>query len=196
MITLAWDIDDVLNELMETWFKVWWQPEHPGCTLRYENIEKNPPHQLIGVDLDEYLQSLDAFRLSGHYEQMQPNRKVLEWFKKHGFLFRHIALTSAPRKAASISASWVIRHFGDWIRTFHFIPSPRRNENLAGYDTTKADYLKWLDRVDILIDDNEHNVVGLNMAGIKYFLVARPWNSSLLRMEDLLNELSDMHHRA
>ena len=190
MLTIAWDVDDVLNELMRTWLDVWWRPQHPGCMLNYEDIKKNPPHELLGVERDEYLQSLDEFRLSGHYEQLQPNPKVLEWFKKHGSSFRHIAVTSVPRVAAPVSASWVIRHFGDWIRTFHFVPSPRRSEILPEYDTTKADYLKWLNRVNILIDDNEHNVTDLTITGIQYFLISRPWNSSSLRMEDLLYTLS------
>lgn len=190
MLTLAWDVDDVLNDLMRIWLDVWWRPQHPGCMLTYEDIKKNPPHQLLGVGLDKYLQSLDEFRLSGRYEQMQPNPEVIEWFEKHGSLFRHIAVTSVPRVAAPVSALWVIRHFGDWIRTFHFVPSPRRSEILPEYDTTKADYLKWLNRVDILIDDNEYNVAGLIIIGIQYFLVSRPWNSSTFRMDDLLCTLS------
>ena len=189
-ITLAWDIDDVLNDLMRNWLEAWWRPQHPDCMLNYEDIKKNPPHQLLGVELDEYLQSIDDFRLSGYYEQMQPNFKVLEWFKKNGSSFRHIALTSVPRIAASVSAAWVIRHFGDWIRTFHFVPSPRSDEILPEYDTTKADYLRWLNRVDMLIDDSEKNVAGLTRMGIQYFLVSRPWNTSLLKMEDLLFNLS------
>jgi hypothetical protein len=190
MFTLAWDVDDVLNNLMRVWLEAWWLPQHPGCMLNYEDIKKNPPHKLLGVDLDEYLQSLDEFRLSGHYEQMQPNIKALEWFEKYGSSFRHITVTSAPRIAASVSASWVIRHFGDWIRTFHFVPSLRRGEILPEYDTTKAACLSWVNSVDILIEDNEKNVTGLTKMGIQYFIVRRPWNSSLLKMEDLLNNLS------
>ena len=190
MLTIAWDVDDVLNELMRTWLEVWWRPKHPGCILNYEDIRKNPPHPLLGVELDEYLQSLDEFRLSGRYEQMQPNPEVLEWFKKHGSSFRHIAVTSVSRIAAPVSASWVIRHFGDWIRTFHFVPSSRRGEMLPEYDTTKADYLRWLNRVDVFIEDNEHNVTGLPKTGIKYFLVSRPWNLSTFSMDDLLGTLS------
>ena len=190
MLTLAWDVDDVLNEFMRTWLDVWWRPQHAGCLLNYEDIKKNPPHQMLGVDLDKYLQSLDEFRLSGSYEQMKPNPKAHEWFKKYGSSFRHIAVTSTPRATAPVSASWVIRHFGDWIRTFHFGPSLRHDESLPEYDTTKADYLKWLSRVDILIDDNEQNIKGLTITNIQCFLVSRPWNSSSLRMKDLLHTLS------
>lgn len=190
MLTLAWDVDDVLNDLMRNFLEVWWRPRHPGCMLNYEDIKNNPPYQLLSVELDEYLQSLDDFRLSGCYEQMQPNPKVLEWFQRHGSSFRHIALTAVPRVAGNVSASWVIRHFGDWIRTFHFVPSKRPGQILHEYDNTKADYLRWLNRVDILIDDNKDNVKDLNITGIQYFLVSRPWNTGSLNIKELLHTLS------
>jgi len=190
MLTIAWDVDDVLNDLTRTWLEEWWRPRHPGCMLKYEDVKKNPPHQLLGVELDEYLQSLDDFRLSGRYEQMQPNPEVLEWFKKYGSSFRHIAVTSVPRVAAPVSASWVIRHFGDWIRTFHFVPSPRPGDIPTTYESTKAGYLRWLNRVDIFIDDNTRNVHEVRSLGIRCFLVSQPWNSSTLRKEDLLCALS------
>ena len=194
MLTLAWDVDDVLNDLMRTWLEVWWRPQHRGCTLKYKDIKENPPHQLLGIELDEYLQSLDEFRLSGCYEQMQPNPEVLKWFEKDGSAFRHIAVTSVPRVAGPISSSWVIRHFGDWIRTLHFVPSARRDHVLPEYDTTKADCLKRLNPVDIFIDDSEHHLMGLTKTGIRYFLVSRPWNTSTLKTQDLLRTLSGLRH--
>jgi len=190
MLTLAWDIDDVLNDLMRTWFETWWRPQHPGCILNYEDIKKNPPHQLLGVELDEYLQSLDDFRLSGRYEHIQPNPEVLEWFKKDGSSFRHIAITSVPRVAAQVSASWVIRHFGDWIRTFHFVPSPRPGDIPQSYESSKIAYLKWLDRVDIFIDDSEKNIYEIKTLGISCFLISQPWNSSGMEIEEILESLT------
>ena len=190
MFTLAWDIDDVLNDLMRTWFEEWWRPRHPECMLDCEDIKKNPPDQLLGIALDEYLQSLDDFRLSGRYEQMQPHSEVLEWFKKHGSLFRHIAVTSVPREAAPVSAAWVISHFGDWIRTFHFVPSPRVGDISTTYESTKAGYLKWLNRVDIFIDDNEKNVHEARSLGTRCFLVSQPWNSGGIKIEEILESLN------
>ena len=190
MLTIAWDVDDVLNDLMRTWFETWWRPQHPDSILNYEDIKKNPPRQLLGVELDEYLQSLDDFRLSGHYEQMQPNPNVLDWFKRHGPSFRHIAVTSVPRLAAPVSASWVIRYFGDWIRTFHLVPSPRPGDIPTTFESTKAGYLKWLNRVDIFIDDNEKNVYEVKALGIRSFLVYQPWNSSGTEIEKILSKIS------
>jgi hypothetical protein len=120
---------------------------------------------------------------------MQPNPEVLKWFEKDGSAFRHIAVTSVPRVAGPISSSWVIRHFGDWIRTLHFVPSARGGHVLPEYDATKADCLKRLNPVDIFIDDSEHNLTGLTKTGIRYFLVSRPWNTSTLTMKDLLRIL-------
>lgn len=192
MLTLAWDVDDVLNDLMRTWLEVWWRPQHPDCMLNYEDIKENPPHQLIGVELDEYLQSLDDFRLSESYKKMYPNPKVFEWFNRHGFSFRHIAVTSVPRVAASVSASWLISHFGDWIRTFHFVPSARPRDISTTYESTKAGYLKWLNRVDIFIDDNEKDIHEVSSLGIHCFLVSQPWNSSSLKIESLLSSLTEL----
>jgi len=190
MLTLAWDVDDVLNGLMRTWFKEWWRPRHPECMLDCEDIRENPPQQLLGVELDEYLQSLDDFRLSGRYEKMRPNSNVLEWFKKYGSSFRHIAVTSVPRVAAPVSALWVIRYFGDWIRTFHFTPSFRPGDTSTTFESTKANYLKWVNQVDIFIDDNEKNIHEVNSLGIRCFLVSQPWNFGGMKIEETLKSLT------
>ena len=42
--------------------------------------------------------------------------------------------------------------------SFHFVPSPRLGEQAPEYDRNKADYLKWLNKVDILVEDSEQNI--------------------------------------
>jgi hypothetical protein len=190
MLTIAWDIDDVLNDLMGVWFEEWWKPEHTDCVLNYKDLTENPPHQLLGVGQSDYLQSLDAFRLSGDYDRLQPNSQVLKWFEKHGPSYRHMALTAVPRIAASISASWVFRHFGDWIRTFHFVPSHRPGDIPTSYETTKADYLNWLKRIDIFIDDHANNVCDVKSTKIRCFMLSRPWNSGGMAINEILEALS------
>jgi len=175
---------------MYTWFEEWWKPKHPGCILNYEDLTENPPHQLLGVALNEYLESLDTFRLSGHYEKMLPNPEILKWFGNHGAAYRHISLTAVPRIAASVSATWVMRHFGDWIRTFHFVPSPRPEDIATSYETSKAGYLKWLNRSDIFIDDHTGNVQDAKSMGIRSILLSRPWNSGGMETEVILDLLT------
>jgi len=130
MKTIAWDIDDVLNDLMLLWFKQKWVAEHRDCRLRYEELTENPPHKLLEVGLNDYLGSLDEYRLSPLYQQMSPIQEVRGWFVKYGGNFRHIALTAVPLIAAPASAQWVFKNFGTWIRTFHFVPSKRGGQDI------------------------------------------------------------------
>jgi hypothetical protein len=191
MLTIAWDIDDVLNNLMADWLKEKWLPEHPGCGVTFEQIIENPPERILKSTREEYLESLDAFRLSGRYMHMSPNPEALDWFQRSGDKARHIALTAVPLKAAHVSAHWVMKNFGKWIRGFHFVPS-FRPESIPSYDENKAGYLKWLDKVDLFIDDSPENILQAQNLGVKGMLIFRPWNKSSLTLKDALKELDDL----
>jgi len=178
LLTIAWDVDDVLNDLTRLWFEKEWLLSHPGCKAGFAELKQNPPHQILGVTLEEYLSSLDAFRLSVNYERLEPLKEAVEWFNEYGGNFRHIALTAVPLTAAPRSASWVLAHFGKWIRTFHFIPSARSAEGLVEYDRDKGAYLGWLKKADILVEDKEENIRSAAKAGVRGILIPRPWNNA------------------
>jgi 5'(3')-deoxyribonucleotidase len=188
--TIAWDVDDVLNDLMRCWFENQWLPYHPDCHKRYEDLKENPPHMILGIGLEDYLKSLDEFRLSDQYNSMQPVHEVMEWFQINGESYRHIALTSVPLKAAFMSAQWVLRNFGKWIRTFHFVPSKRADEVLPEYDKDKGDFLKWLGKADIFIDDNMANARNAEESGVRCVLVPKPWNNQNDTYEGVLGSLT------
>ena len=191
MLTVVWDVDDVLNGLMEQWFKECWLIEHPDCKVSYAELAANPPHQSLGVTLDEYLASLDSFRKTEKASNMQPNPRALAWFRDEGKRFRHIALTARPLESAPDVAHWVMRHFGAWIRCFGLVPS-RVEEDIPIYDCSKGEYLKWLGRGDILVDDSVENCLQADSLGLKTLLYAQPWNQSTLTDDALLHELSDL----
>ncbi|NCQ92054.1 MAG: hypothetical protein GPI94_15440 [Microcystis aeruginosa LG13-03] len=189
MPTIVWDVDDVLNTLMKSWFEECWLTLHPECLLQYEDLVENPPHRLLGVSLGEYLDSLDKFRLSGGFQQLKPVGEILEWFDKLGGGFRHIALTATPMVAAPISAAWVMRHFGQWIRCFSFVPSKRKGEYTPQYDNTKGEFLSWWNKADILMDDNLANFEAAKSVGIQSILMPQPWNNSKLTIAESLELL-------
>jgi hypothetical protein len=174
---------------MRFWFEKKWVIEHGQCALKYHQLLENPPYRLLGVTRDEYLDSLDTFRLSGQYRKIQPTPEVKKWFLRYGKFFRHITLTAVPQKAAHVSAEWVLRHFGVWIRTFHFVPSFRKGKGQPQYDKNKKDFLKWIDKIDIFIDDNEANLKQAKELGIKGILFPRPWNSSKLTINETLRNI-------
>ncbi len=190
MQTIVWDIDDVLNDLMKNWYELKWLPENNSCKVIYEGLTHNPPYELLEITQEEYLQSLDSFRLSDTGRQLTPAKDVVNWFQLHGHRFRHIALTATPIQCAHNSAAWVLKHFGKWIRSFAYVPSKRHNDPEFNYDITKKDYLQWLGKADILIDDNTGNVEGARQLGIQAFLVPRPWNKADGTFTDILNDLS------
>ena len=107
---IAWDVDDVMNDLTRRWLEDRWLPAHPACGLKYEHIVENPPHSLLGVPLGEYLQSLDEYRME-KYLALEPNPVLLKWFETNGAEFRHIVVTAVPLLTASLSAKWVFQHF-------------------------------------------------------------------------------------
>lgn len=187
---VIWDVDDVLNELMRQWFEQWWLPRHPAATARYGDIAANPPHEVLGITEQKYLESLDEFR-DAHFANLVPRAEVLAWFTEHGDRGHHVALSAPPERFAHMSAAWVIKNFGKWIRTFAFVPARRGRPDVADPRVAKRDYLQWLGHGDVFLDDRDANVAaarGLGMIGI---VVPQPWNaSSHGSVVDALDELT------
>jgi len=190
--TIVWDVDDVLNELMKNWFELYWLSDNPACKITYDNISENPPHQILGMNKQAYLDSLDQFRQSEHAVNMKPVPALIEWFKVNGGNFHHIALTASPLRSASKSSEWVFRHFGAWIRSFNFVPSMRIHENIPAFHNTKADFLRWWQQADIFVDDNPVNLAGAETLGIQTVCIPQPWNSSKHTLAETLEGLANL----
>jgi hypothetical protein len=174
---VIWDVDDVLNELMREWFEAWWLPRNPGCTARYGDIAANPPHGVLGISEREYLASLDEFR-TARFAELRPRPEVAEWFAAHGDRAHHVALSAPPEPFAHMSAAWVIKNFGRWIRTFAFVPARRGRPEVADPHAAKRDYLQWLGRGDVFLDDRQVNVDAARELGLAGIVVPQPWNAS------------------
>jgi FMN phosphatase YigB (HAD superfamily) len=186
MLTIVWDVDDVLNDLMASWLRDVWLPEHPGCGVSYEEISENPPHRVLGIEKVEYLTSLDAFRVSEAARRLTPNAEILDWLRAYGDRYRHVALTARPLASAGAAAEWVFRHFGNYVRCFGVVPS-RLDSAAPLYDTDKADFLKWFREADYFVDDSEENVTAVRKLGVHCLVYPQPWN----RSKDRLNLVTD-----
>lgn len=191
MFTIVWDVDDVLNDLMFQWFTHCWLERTPDCSVTYSELSQNPPYEALGISGSTYLNSLDLFRRTDRALNLQPNSDVLEWMRRHGSKFRHIALTARPLESAPEVAHWVMKHFGAWIRNVGVVPT-RTVDNVPVYDRTKGEYLKWLRCGDIMIDDSIENVTQAQSLGLKTLLYPQPWNNSIFTVATLLKELSDL----
>jgi hypothetical protein len=160
---------------MFEWFKEFKKKNQVSAA--YTDLRRNPPCDELGISLDSYLESLDEFR-AGRMLELTPLPEVFEWFEIYGAAYRHIALTAVPFKFAPYSAQWLFKHYGNWFREYHFVPSPRKSDKIIAYDENKGDVLKRLDRVDLFIDDNEKNIAQAAKLGIKSITFPCPWNKS------------------
>ena len=189
MLTIVWDVDDVLNDLMRSWFAEAWKPLHPRCELSYSDITENPPDHLLGVARSEYLSSLDTFRASERARRMAPNSVVLEWFQEFGAGYRHLALTARPLESTPSVAEWLFRHFGAYIRGFCVVPT-RLAAGLPTYHRHKADFLQWFGKADILVDDSKENLRQAAELGVRGVLYPQPWNRSSQTVQQALESLA------
>lgn len=183
--TVVWDVDDVLNDLMRSWLDSAWAPDHPGAAPRYADLHTNPPDELLGLSRTEYHLSLDAFRLGSGYARLEPNPAILAWLEAEGSRCRHVALTATPLGAAPATASWVLRHFGRWIREFAFIPAAREGEILHTYDGNKGAWLARSGVSSVLVDDSPLNLAMAQASGAATLLWPQPWNDGVNATETL-----------
>lgn len=191
MLTIVWDVDDVLNELMLAWFSEAWKPSHPDCKLSYSEITENPPDRVLGIPRSDYLSSLDSFRLSEQARNMQPNPAVLEWLRDSGSGYRHMALTARPLDSTPIAAEWLFRHFGAYMRGFGVVPT-RLAAGVPAYDRDKGEFLRWFGKADILVDDSEENLRAAEKLGIEGVLYPQPWNHASHSVRDTLEAVAQL----
>lgn len=191
MKTIAWDVDDVLNNLMFDWFTKHWKNNNPS-DVEYKDLIQNPPHQVLNITKDSYLASLDEFRSYKYYQSLKPGKDISDWFDKYGSRARHIVITAVPYTKVDLSAAWVLKHLGKWIRSFNYVPSFRRNFEIPVYDNSKKEFLSWFNKVDILVEDNAKNCVDAESIGINTFLVNQPWNDSRMNIQEVLDNLTSI----
>lgn len=190
--TIAWDVDDVLNDVMRRWLFDCWKPAHSEHPIAFEDIDANPPHGILAIPVSAYLNSLDAYRLSGAYAALEPLPEVLSWFKSRGAHFNHLAVTSVPLSCAHVSAEWVMRHFSKWMRSFNVVPSKREAEPYAARTASKGEFLTRFRAIDLFIDDSAQNVAEVRSSGIPAVLFPRPWNKAEHSVADLLTHLDSL----
>jgi len=185
---IIWDVDDVLNHLMRDWFFFWQNLNH-NQTTKFDELHDNPPHTILEISLNEYLNSLDEFRNLEKARSLEPNQHLLQWFHQYGSHHTHIALTARPLTTMSNQAWWVYKNFGLWIHTVAVVPAARDAENPMRFKK-KAQYIEWLGKGDLFVDDNHENVAAVAKLGLQTLLYPQPWNNSRQSEAELIKQLT------
>ncbi|MBF0443314.1 MAG: hypothetical protein HQK54_15510 [Oligoflexales bacterium] len=189
MKVIVWDIDDVLNDLMNEWLVHAISSGEVRRSISYNNITSNPPHKILSMSLSDYHKSLDGFRKSEKAFNMKPTPEIFKWFQDKGENFCHIAVTARPISTAPQAAGWLFSHFGKWFRSFHFVPSQRDDEISPSYHVSKGELISKIDNVSYFIDDSEENIETVLDKNIKRLLFPRPWNKSPYSVSEILSIL-------
>jgi hypothetical protein len=187
--TVVWDVDDVLNDLMAAWLTHAWAPAHPDRPVPYADVRANPPNELLGIGLVDYIASLDAFRAGEGYAALEPNPRILAWLDANGERCRHVALTATAFRAVPATAAWVLRHFGRWIREFAFVPAARAGEDLPCFDRDKGEWIARRSGPVVLVDDSPANLAAAAAVGAGTVRWPQPWNAEPAQPVDALAEL-------
>jgi 5'(3')-deoxyribonucleotidase len=183
---IVWDVDDVLNNLTRDFFHVYALGYQKN--IKYEDLIKYDFYDILQMTKAEYLYELDRYRLFSYTLQ---NEHILNWFKKYGNNFYHIALTATPRKIASLSVKYVMEIFGNWIQAVNFVYSKRDDDNSIEYFKSKGEWLKWFGKADFFIDDNEQNLEKAKELNpeLTCYCPKQPWNNGI-PIEEILENLS------
>ena len=175
---------------MKEWFEKCYLKSQ-NSSIVYKDITENPPHKILGLTLHEYQNSLDKFR-SEYYLILKPIKEVNLWFQKYGHVYHHIVLTSVPLKYSHLSAQWIFKNFGTWIRSFNIVPTKRLGLEAPQYHRSKMEFLNWFGKGDLLIDDNVKNIEDFRLKNLTTLLFPRPWNNSKLSIRETLEKINDI----
>lgn len=179
-----------MNNLMKEWFEKCYLKSQ-NSSIVYKDITENPPHKILGLTLHDSQKSLDKFRLES-YLLLKPIKEVSIWFQNYGHLYQHIVLTSVPVKFAHLSAQWVFKNFGTWIRSFNIVPTKRLDIEAPLYHQSKVEFLNWFGKGDLFIDDNKENLDAVESETIQTLLFPRPWNKNQLSFQETLERINDI----
>ncbi|MFI5298746.1 MAG: hypothetical protein ACHREM_11670 [Polyangiales bacterium] len=191
-VTVAWDVDDVLNLLTRACLDL--RARESKVDVAYDALVDNPPHAQLGVPRERYLASLDDFRRN-HFASLAPNPLAIDWFRQHGAAADHIALTAVPLAFAPTSAAWVLRHFGAWIRGVHVVPSPRDDDPTAFPAPNKGLALSRFHGPTILVDDSPTQLALARQHGSHAVTYPQPWNQEARSPREVLAELTTLIQR-
>ena len=184
---IVWDVDDVLSCLMESWLEHWNQENDSNVSLK--DIKENPPHKILGISREMYFNSLDNFRNTEAGKNVQENSTMKNWFKNHGNKYNHIACTARPIETMPNQAWWIYHNYGCWIHTVHASGTFRKLKTDYRM-VSKADFISWIDKKVIFIDDSEDNVKAVSATGSETILYPRPWNDADYSPENFITRLN------
>ena len=86
-------------------------------------------------------------------------------------------------------AWWIYHNYGQWIHTVHAAKTSR-NTMSNHHCVIKADFISWINKEVLFIDDSEENVNTVSETGVETMLYPQPWNNAKHSEEEFIAELN------
>lgn len=183
---IVWDVDDVLNNLMASWIDDW--SYRNKKKYRINDLIENPPNRMLKISLEEYYNDLDTFRNENNGDHIPVNKEIMVWFKEKGHLFHNIACTARSKSTRACQARWIYNNYGNWISTVNMSYSGRLKNKKDSLN--KIEFLGFLNKDLLFIDDNEDTIKEAKDMGFDTLLYPQPWNSSTITVNELINKIN------
>ena len=101
-----------------------------------------------------------------------------------------MACSARPIHTMPNQAWWIYHNYGQWIHTVH-VAGTGRNKEMDYKNISKADFISWIDKEVLFIDDSEENVNAVSETGSETMLYPQPWNSSKHSEEEFIAKLNE-----
>ncbi|MFQ6610748.1 MAG: hypothetical protein ACE5D7_08115 [Fidelibacterota bacterium] len=186
--TIIWDFDDVLFDTLGHWVR--WYGDKTGKSLRFSDLQDNPPLNSAGISFDKYRALMDEFRSSEFALDAAPDSFLSDWFEKYGPRFIHIVLTARPLVNMGSAAQWTFTHFGKWIHTISYINSPRPDDKVYRPFKSKGEWITYFQPTGYYIDDSPFHIDSVVSNSITPFLLSKPWNSGNSTLPEILTKIT------
>lgn len=166
------DIDEVLAEYVAGFLA--FHNKKYGTKMTVDKVESYSFHKILQVSKEEILRRMNEFHATDEFKQIMPVPGAKKAIEK--LPHELIAITARSNNIEAHTKNWLDVHFSGRISEVHFARNVHIGEKT---NRSKADFCREAD-VQLLIEDSLENAKECAMAGIKVFLLDRPWNQGEL----------------
>lgn len=168
-MVIGFDCDEVLARYIDSFVE--FHNTAYGTSLTMASFSTYSLERTLGIPLAEETRRLAEFHESRYFGEILPYSDAVETIselKGRGL----VVVTSRQEEIIAATHGWVERHFSTAFQSVHFARYHGAPER-----PTKVEICQQRDVTDIVEDSLEH-ALACAAAGVRVFLVDKPWNKA------------------
>jgi len=169
---IAFDCDEVLAMYVDAF--VAFHNEVYGTSLTRDSFPVYSIARVLGIPIEEERRRLDAFHRTPHFERIRPYEDALEAIERLHGKDSLMIITSRQDDIIEPTRAWLDAHFEGKFDAVYFSRYPGSGDRLS------KEEICLRNNVTSIVEDSLEHAMACAAAGIKAFLVDRPWNQASL----------------